>query len=426
MSRFKENNPQKRFIFSLFIFMILAGIRLGNAGEPETMHPHNGSQTHATSNSSSMEMSDLMSRADAPDKETENAGPLMMNRLMNKSDEVMSGSGRSGLYKTSSDAHAAMEGIPLKANTNETVTAGKRCPSGAPARSFDITAINIEITMNRFLQFYPGYMYVLTENLEKAREEERKNKEARGKKDDYGSDSPGLDGGDAIQPLVIRASQGDCVIMTLHNKVDSTKDPVSLHIHGSSLTVKMTGKAAVATNPDTTVEYGKSQSYEWYITPETQEGAHMFHSHFGREQSSLGMMGVFNVEPYGSKYLDPISGKDMKSGWSAMIIDPKGPDFREFTVIYHEVGDEAFRPLEKTGELMEQRDPLIDVYRPGSRALNYRSEPHGTRLAWEKKLFGFTDESQAYGSYMFGDPATPVPRSYLGDPAKWRLVHGGS
>jgi FtsP/CotA-like multicopper oxidase with cupredoxin domain len=426
MSKLQENNSPKRIIFSLFILMLLAGIQSGNGGEPESTRRHNDSQTNVTSHSSMMEMSDLMSKADAPDTETENAGPLMMNHLMNKSDEMMSESGNSGLYKTSSDAHAAMEGILLKANTNETVTAGKRCPTGAPVKSFDITAINIEITMNRFLQFYPGYMYVLTENLEKAREEERRNKEARGKTNDFGSDSPGLDGGDIIQPLVIRASQGDCVLMTLHNKVDSTKDPVSFHIHGSSLIVKTTGKAAVATNPDTTVEYGKSQAYEWYITPETQEGAHMFHTHLGREQSSLGMMGVFNVEPYGSKYLDPISGKEMKSGWSAMIIDPKGPDFREFTVIYHEVGDEAFRPLEKTGELMEQRDQLIDVYRPGSRALNYRSEPHGTRLAWEKKLFGITDESQAYGSYMFGDPATPVPRSYLGDPAKWRLVHGGS
>ena len=34
-------------------------------------------------------------------------------------------------------------------------------------------------------------------------------------------------------------------------------------------------------------------------------------------------------------------------------------------------------------------------------------------------------ESQGYGSYSFGDPATPMMRGYLKDPTKIRLVHGG-
>ena len=32
----------------------------------------------------------------------------------------------------------------------------------------------------------------------------------------------------------------------------------------------------------------------------------------------------------------------------------------------------------------------------------------------------------AYSSYTFGDAAPTIPRSYLGDPAKFRIVHGGS
>ena len=31
-----------------------------------------------------------------------------------------------------------------------------------------------------------------------------------------------------------------------------------------------------------------------------------------------------------------------------------------------------------------------------------------------------------YSSYTFGDPSRRFPRSYMGDPAKFRLVHGGS
>ena len=62
--------------------------------------------------------------------------------------------------------------------------------------------INIEITLNRWLDFYPGYMYVLTQDIDKARAEETKNREARDKEGfDPGAVSTGLQG-DAIQPLV--------------------------------------------------------------------------------------------------------------------------------------------------------------------------------------------------------------------------------
>ncbi|MGH7166620.1 MAG: hypothetical protein ACREIS_13970, partial [Nitrospiraceae bacterium] len=117
----------------------------------------------------------------------------------------------------------------------------------------------------------------------------------------------------------------------------------------------------------------------------------------------------------------------MKSGWQAIIKNGTGPDFREFVIIYHEVGDEAFRPVNKKGDFLPQRDPLTDSYRPGGRALNYRSEPFGiNNMHVQHEYFGFEDESMGYSSYTFGDAATTIPRSYLGDPAKFRLVHGGS
>ena len=95
--------------------------------------------------------------------------------------------------------------------------------------------------------------------------------------------------------------------------------------------------------------------------------------------------------------------------------------------IYHEVGDEAFRPLNKKGDFLPQRDPLTDAYRPGGRAINYRSEPFGiNNMHVQHEYFGFEDESMGYSSYTFGDPSPTIPRSYIGDPAKFRLVHGGS
>ncbi len=352
-----------------------------------------------------------------------NSGPYLMNKLMDQLDQENAKTRGVGNFQNSGMAHQAMQGPLLISNNEETVTPGGRCPAGAPVKDFDITAINVEITLNQYLDYYPGFMYVLTENLQRVRDEEKKNKEARSRENDPGAVSTGLQG-DAIQPLVIRASAGDCVNITLRNQMQ--EDAVGLHIHGSSMIVKASGKPAVAANPEDTVASGKSQEFQWYIRPDTQEGGHHLHSHVGRDQSALGMQGVFNIEPRGARYLDPWTGKDLKSGWLAMIEDPSGPDFREFTIIYHEIGDESFRPLNRKGEPLPQRDPITDTYRPGGRALNYRSEPFMNNFQIQHELLGFSDESLGYSTYAFGDPATPIPRSYLGDPAKWRMVHGGS
>ncbi|HLB02304.1 MAG TPA: multicopper oxidase domain-containing protein, partial [Nitrospiria bacterium] len=353
------------------------------------------------------------------------AGVALLENLENRLDqEIEKAGGSLGGYYSGAQAHAAMQGVPLRLSTEETVTEGGRCPSRAPVKTFDVTAINAEITISRFMDYFAGYLYVLTEDLEKVRAEEKKNAEARKSSDPFPSAavSIGLQG-DLIQPLGIRANQGDCVRIVLRNQT-TDDEPVSLHVHGSSFIVKASGKAATMTNKDSLVMPGKFQEFEWYISPDEPEGAHHFHSHATREQWSLGMFGALVVEPRGSRYLNPWNGKELKSGWMAMIEDPNGPDFREFDIWYHEIGDEVFRILDRNGEMLPQRDAVTDAYRPGGRGLNLRSEPHGTRLALQVEKHGIHDESMAYGSYTFGDPATTVPRSYLGDPTKFRMMGG--
>ncbi|CAI4033974.1 putative Manganese oxidase [Nitrospira tepida] len=305
---------------------------------------------------------------------------------------------------------------------------GGKCPAGTPVKQYDVSMINVEITLNRWLDFYPGYMYVLTENIDKVRGEEAKNKAAREKEFDPGAVSTGLQG-DIIQPLVLRANQGDCVKLTLRNQMEG--EDGSLFIQASSMIVSATGKPATTTNPESIVEPGKSQEFEWYIHPQMQEGVRQFHSFsHDRELTVLGLFGAFIVEPKGSKYLDPLGtgpAPETKSGWQVMIDNGSGPDFREHVIFYHEIGDEAFRPLNKKGDFLPQRDPLTDAYRPGGRALNYRSEPFGIdQMHLQHEYFGFEDESLAYSAYTFGDVPTTIPRGYLGDPTKWRIVHGGS
>src|SRR5947209_17356184 len=360
---------------------------------------------------------------------------LQHNRLMEQMDRHVGQAPNTGLFNGMSTMHQ-YDGqgylLASQPGVEPVAVSGGRCPSTAPVRKYDISAINVEISLNQWLDFYPGYMYVLTENLEKVRAEEAKNKAGReNEKDqfDTGAVTNGIQG-DYIQPLVIRGNQGDCVKITLRNALEGG-EAVSLHIHGSSMIMSGTGKPATTTNPDAVVAKGKSADMEWYILPSTQEGGRQFHTYSNdRELTVMGLFGTFVVEPRGSKYLDPL-GKgeptEMASGWQAIIQNGAGPDFREFVIIYHEVGDEAFRPVNKKGDFLPQRDPLADTYRPGGRALNYRSEPFGINpMHQQHEYFGFEDESMGYSSYTFGDAPTTIPRSYLGDPAKFRLVHGGS
>ncbi len=362
------------------------------------------------------------------------AGVEMLNKLTDKLDQsIEKAGGQLGQYVSGAEAHAVMQGRLLKVSNEESVEQGGRCPAGAPVKSFDISAINVEITLNRFLQYYRGYLYALTDDLPGVRAEEEKNKKARESKEDFPNSgvSIGLQG-DLIQPLTIRVNQGDCVRITLRNQTKGelnfnpaeAEEPVSLHVHGSSMIVKASGKAATMTNPESLVMPGESQEFEWYIPSNTAEGARHFHSHAVREQWSMGMFGALVVEPRGSKYLNPWTGQALKSGWMATIEDPNGPDFREFAIFYHENGNEVFRIKGRDGVELLQRDPLTDTYRPAGRGLNLRSEPHGTRLGLQQERHGIHDESQGYGSYTFGDPATTVPRSYLGDPVKYRMMGG--
>lgn len=365
---------------------------------------------------------------------------LQHHRLMRKIEEQAQNDAQaqptSGMFNNMSMMHQYMgqDGssflLMTDASKGEPVAMnGGKCPAGVPTKQYDISMINIEITLNRWLDYYPGYMYVLTQDIDKVRAEETKNKEAREKEGfDPGAVTTGLQG-DMIQPLVLRANQGDCVKMTLRNQMEG--EDGSLFIQASSMVVSATGKPATTTNPDSIVEPAKSQDFEWYIAPHMQEGVRQFHSYsHDRELTVLGLFGAFVVEPKGSKYLEPIGtgqAAEVKSGWQVMIDNGSGPDFREHVIFYHEIGDEAFRPLNKKGDFLPQRDPLTDAYRPGGRALNYRSEPFGIdQMHLQHEYFGFEDESLAYSAYTFGDPPTTIPRAYLGDPVKWRIVHGGS
>lgn len=303
------------------------------------------------------------------------------------------------------------------------------CGRNAPVRSYDAVAIRVDITVNRYLDHDPeGRMFVLEEDLERVRAEEAANAAARGGRSEPGVTS-GLQG-DAIQPLTLRVLPGECLRVTLRNALGSS-EAASMHVHGADLRVAGPRGPAIATNPLAVARPDQSVTYEWMVDAEEPEATHHFHSHGDtRAQTSHGLFGSIVVEPPGSSWSDPRTGVPVRSGWDAVIRSAGGSDFREFALYYHEVGHENYRLLDASDRPIPLVDPVTGAYRPGGRAVNYRSEPFGNRLALQVARSpvgqGTFDEAVAYSSYAFGDPATPMMRAYLGDPTKQRVVHGGS
>ena len=367
---------------------------------------------------------DLMGGMEGRQDQLDNTMMRIMDQLKSKLKEHASPASSGGGFHDSWAAHQLGQSYLLgPTEAAAKVYKGAHCPGNIPVKQYNISAINVEVTLNQWGDYYPGYMYVLDKNIDKVRAEEEKNAASREEALDPGAVSNGLQG-DAIQPLVIRANQGECVRIKFSNQLED--EDAGFQINGSAMIISSTGQPNTAATPGSIVAAEETQEYEWYIPIDEQEGGHMIQNHAGRDPSSLGLIGTFIVEPRGSRYLDPWTGGPLESGWMAMIVNDNAKDFREFTLMYHEVGDESFRPLNRHSEMIPQRDPQTDAYRPSARALNFRSEPFGiNNLAVQEKKFHFEDESLAYSSYTFGDAPTTIPRSYLGDPAKFRLVHGG-
>ncbi len=287
--------------------------------------------------------------------------------------------------------------------------AGSPCPANAPLKTFDVQAIDVDIPLNRFGNHDPnGKMYVLSSEVARVRAQEQSGHVSLGLRND------------AIQPLAIRANMGDCVEINFTN--NATGGAYGVHIDGLAFDMASSGDA-IGNNPSSAVANGASRTYRYYIPNDKRlEGAHYMRPGPGhREQVAHGLFGALAVEPPGSTYTNMITGDPIESGWMASIKPASGMAFREYVQMYHEIGNEKFDIPFRGGGKLPTVDPHTTAYRPGSRAMNYRSEPFFNRLNRNPK-----GDSNAYGSYTFGDPPVGIPRGYLGDPTKFRVMHTGS
>lgn len=277
-------------------------------------------------------------------------------------------------------------------------------PTPDVTRYYEIEAIEIPIVYNEYGDYDPnGLLYVLKKDADRIREGALRN---------FSLETPKPY--EKVKPLVIRANQGEKVVITFSHSLNRA---LSIHVLGMDYDVQTSDGAEVGFNPDTTTK--NRITYTWYAD---REGVYLFHD-MGDTRSSEegtnihGLFGAIIVESPNSKWLDPQTGNELESGLFADIYTPGKPAFREYAVFFHD----ELEILNKNGD--QPIDPHTGL--PSSTTgISYHSEPMRNR---EPLTDNHADSGEdiSMSSWVYGDPAPPILRAYVGDPAKIRLIHGG-
>ena len=312
---------------------------------------------------------------------------------------------------------AIAPGTANRKATVKEIAASRPCPTGSKPVPVAVSAIAKDIIYNAKSGDHDPYgvMYVRTEDVAKVRS-----------------------GAMKTEPLVIRASVGDCLTVLLKNELPKVlpahtgdlpvppnvptfprSNRVSMHPSLLTFDVTQSDGATVGYNFDQTVAPGETILYKWYAQPGIEDGAvNLLDFGDRRGHRHHGLYGSLMVEPKDFTAVDPKSGAAITSGAQANVNwkDASGVSrpFREFVlnmvdglVLRDKAGNILPYPLEgEPGDI-------------GHRAINYQTERFAPRLAKDPEV------ANVMSSAVHGDPETPLMRAYVGDATHLRLISGG-
>ncbi|MFI2709072.1 hypothetical protein ACH495_02925 [Micromonospora sp. NPDC018662] len=269
------------------------------------------------------------------------------------------------------------------------VDPGNPCVANAPKKTFQVSLINVPIFLNRFGDVVPeGRMYVLDGNINTVRQGFRN-----------AANPAQANLTDLIEPLTVRANQGDCVEISFTNRLheaappldrtvrdaaiftlpgevkraagtatpnprefapalsapkidfDPTRAPnASMHFDGLDYDVKGSDGSAVGYNPDSTAKPGQTIVYRLHAQAEGEfqfkDGADFTSRQTRPVESdgkvrfigshSFGAFGAIVVEASDATWVDSRSGGPLASGTRAIIKRPNNKDFREHVLFMHD------------------------------------------------------------------------------------------
>lgn len=276
------------------------------------------------------------------------------------------------------------------------------CPN--KTRYYEIEAIQIPIVYNKYGDHDPdGLLYVLKKDADRIRD---------GALQNFNQEIP--QPYEEVMPLVIRANAGETVVISFSHSLNR---PLSIHVQGLEYDVQTSDGASVGFNKDSTT---KNQIiYTWYAL---QEGVYIFHDMADSTSSEKGtnihgLFGAIIVEAPESKWLNPQTGEPLESGLFADIYHPTNTAFREYAVFFH---DELEIKDKNGNQPVDHHTGLPS----STTAISYRAEPMRNRHPLTANPAD-SGEDISMSSWVYGDPAPPILRAYVGDPTKIRLIHGG-
>ncbi len=326
------------------------------------------------------------------------------------------------------------------------------CPKSAPTRQFNVRAVRaIDVATNKGIIYNSRTMqggvlhdptaiiYVRDEDIDLV----------TGK----------LKAGITVEPLVLRAAAGECIGVTLYNKLpnDSQADldgfntlpmlipnfnnnqirpsrHVGLHPQLLFLDVTRSDGMNVGFNPTQTAAPGNKVDYQWYAgdvvvdpatnyanTPAIEFGSINLMSSDPIKHAHKGAFGALIIEPKGSTWTE-VAGQR-----AAAVVTSGTTQFHDFVLQFQTDVNMRFGASNTAvPNLAEAEDPEDS----GQKALNYRTEPMWKRMnfAPDTKLeitrtFDFTNAFS--NTKVSGDPQTPVFYAKAGMPTRMRVLNAG-
>jgi len=344
---------------------------------------------------------------------------------------------------------SALPNNPVAAGTNVTYAT---CPANAPQRTFNITAVTAqkalpggELVFNDrgpqsgWMSTLMGILYVRSEDL-----------------DGSGKLNPGV----PIEPLILRASAGDCINVSLTNKIDPSslvlqhnfnwpppfKPPISqkmskfVGLHPQLLSYDAASSFGMnvgwnsVQRADQFANFNETVKYQWYAG-KIDRGANGALTYTPVEFGSLnlmpsdplfqhpnGLIGQMIIEPAGSSWkcggVDPASQKSCEpiagppaaqasTRAQATVTLSNNATFREFSVM---ISDALQTSL--GGQ--------------GTAAVNYRSEPKAMRYVSATDFSCMTSnllDQPPLTTSPIGEPKTPIFTAKPGDQVRFRITH---
>jgi hypothetical protein len=334
------------------------------------------------------------------------------------------------------------------------------CPKIAPVRPFDITAVLASKALPKATLVYnprtssvtnpltgethngplhdpTAIMYVRSSDLDFSNK---------------------LKPGVPVEPLILRANAGDCIEVTLNNKLQSLmpdldgfntlpfivdffnanqvkpSSHVGLHPQQFLFDVTRSNGINVGFNPVQTATPGNKTTYQWYagdisIGPTgfasavpIEFGATNLISSDPIKHSNKGAIGALIIEPKNTKWLE-----DSNSRARATIQTLTGSTlFREGVVLFQ--NDINLRYGDGTAvENLAGEDDAEDSAQKG---LNYRTEPLWFRMGHAPETpfsvtRGFQWADVLSNTKIGADPVTPIFTAAAGQAMRFRVVHPG-